>query len=169
VKTESERLEVPPQGGERELLEAFLDFHRDTLEWKCSGLTQARLKEATSPPSPLTLLGLLRHLAEAEHYWFDTVLVGSAQPAIYGGENPWYELDKYSVDDVVGRWKQTCASSRRNVATVPSCDHPATHARFWDGETVNLRWILIHMIEEYVRHNGHADLLRERIDGETGE
>lgn len=169
MSTHFERTEVPARGGERELLEAFLDFHRQTLEWKCSGLTPDQLKNAASPPSPLTLLGLVRHLSEAEHYWFDTVLLGGSQSAVYGDEDPWSELDTHTVDEVFRRWKQSCDASRRNVASVPSCDHPAGRARFWDGETVTLRWILIHMIEEYARHNGHADFLRERIDGETGE
>ncbi len=169
MKAGSERTEVPPRSGEREMLGAFLDFHRDTMEWKCSGLTSAQLKDPASPPSPLTLLGLLRHLAEAEHYWFDTLLVGGSKPAVYEGASPWDELDAYTVDEVIRRWKQTCETSRRNVASVPSCDQAAALGRFWDGELVNLRWILIHMIEEYARHNGHADLLRERIDGARGD
>jgi uncharacterized damage-inducible protein DinB len=167
--TDFERIEPPARGSERELLEAFLDFHRQTLEWKCSGLTPEQLKDAASPPSHLTLLGLLRHLAEAEHLWFDTVLLGGPGSAIYEDEDPWDELDKYSVDEVVRRWKQTCETSRRNVSSVPSFDHPAGRARPWDGETVTLRWIMLHMIEEYARHNGHADFLRERVDGESGE
>jgi uncharacterized damage-inducible protein DinB len=169
VITDSERIEPPPRGSERELLEAFLDFQRQTLEWKCSGLTPQQLKAAMSPPSPLTLLGLLRHLAEAERYWFDSVLLGGSGSSNYEGEDIWEDLDRHSVEEVVRRWKQACDTSRRNASSIPSLDHPASRPRFWDQETVNLRWIMIHLVEEYARHNGHADFLRERIDGETGE
>ena len=169
MSTAIQRIDPPPRGSERELLEAFLESHRQTLEWKCAGLTPDQLKDTASPPSPLTLLGLLRHLAEVEHYWFATVLLGGPESDIYEGEDEWGDLDRHSVEEIVGRWKQTCETSRRNVASIPSLDHPASRARSWDGETVSLRWIMIHMIEEYARHNGHADFLRERIDGQTGE
>jgi uncharacterized damage-inducible protein DinB len=169
VSTDINRIDPPPRGNERELLEAFLDFHRQTLEWKCSGLTPEQLKAAASPPSPLTLLGLLRHCAEVEHYWFDFILLGSPDPVVYEGEDLWSDLDRHSVEEVVHRWEQACQTSRQNVSSLPSLDHPAGRPRHWDGETVTLRWIMIHAIEEYARHNGHADFLRERIDGATGE
>jgi uncharacterized damage-inducible protein DinB len=169
VTSDFERIDVPARGSERELLGAFLDFHRQTLEWKCAGLTPEQLKAAVSSPSPLTLLGLLRHLTEAEQYWFDVVLLGGSGPGVYEGEDPWVDLDRHSVEEVTRRWQQTCETSRQNAASVASLDDLAARHRFWDGETVTLRWIMIHMIEEYARHNGHADFLRERIDGETGE
>jgi uncharacterized damage-inducible protein DinB len=120
------------------------------------------------PPSPLSLLGLLRHMTEVEDYWFHTVLLGAPDTAIYEGEDCWNDLDRHSVEEVLDRWRLACEASRRNVASVASLDRLSGRPR-WDGETVTLRWIMIHMIEEYARHNGHADFLRERIDGQTGE
>ncbi len=169
MSADFQRTAPPAKGSERELLEAFLDYHRQTLEWKCSGLTPDQLKTAAVPPSPMTLLGLLRHLAGAERYWFDTVLLGGSGSAVYDGEDPWDDLNKHDADEVLRRWKQTCATSRRNASSAPTLDQPAARPRPWDRETVTLRWIMIHLIEEYARHNGHADVLRERIDGETGE
>ena len=150
-------------------MDTFLESHRQTLEWKCSGLTPEQLKSAVCPPSPLTLLGLLRHMTEVEDYWFHTVLLGAPDRAIYEGEDCWRVLNRHSVEEVLGRWKEACEASRRNAASVASLDHLSGQPRSWDGETVTLRWILIHMIEEYARHNGHADFLRERIDGRVGQ
>jgi uncharacterized damage-inducible protein DinB len=156
------------------MLNAFLDSHRDTLEWKCSGLTSDQLKEAAAPPSPLTLLGLLRHMAEVEYDWFESLLLNRDEHiGLFSPEGSprgeWTELDSHPAEDVLREWKQTCEISRRNVASIPELDALAARPRFWDKEAVTLRWMMIHMIEEYARHNGHADFLRERIDGETGE
>jgi|SRR5450759_2042158 len=172
---DGERTEVPLNGDERAMLNAFLDWQRETLEWKCSGLTPEQLKEAGSPPSPLTLLGLLRHLTEVEYFWLENILLDrSGHLGVYSGqENPadgdraWTDLDSHPAGDVVHKWKETCEASRCNAASLRDLDSPA--ARLWDGEPVNLRWITVHMIREYARHTGHADLLRERIDGATGE
>jgi hypothetical protein len=169
MSEEAYRQDPPPRGDERELLTAFLDFQRGTLEWKCSALTQEQLVRVASPPSSITLLGLLRHLAGAEKYWFLTVLMGRDAPSVYPGEDAWEDLTTHSPEEVLRRWKGACETSRRNVASIASFDLPAARPRFWDEETVNLRWIMIHLIEEYARHVGHADLLRERIDGRTGE
>jgi hypothetical protein len=166
---------VPLNGDERAMLNAFLDAQRDTLEWKCSGLTVEQLKEAALPPSSLTLLGLLRHLTEVEYFWMEGILLGEGSHlGMYSGQmNPaegdraWTELDNNSADEVMRNWKDACASSRRNAASLPDLDAPAAYP--WDGQPVTLRWITVHMIREYGRHLGHADLLRERIDGATGE
>jgi Protein of unknown function (DUF664) len=171
---QSERVEVPPRAREQEMLEAFLDLHRDTLEWKCSGLTEPQLKEAASPPSTLTLLGLLRHATLVERLWFEAVLQGKPMRTdLYLSEedpdSDFNDLESNSSGEVLRAWKQTCDVSRRNVAGVGDLDFVAPKPRFWDNETVTLRWIMIHMIEEHARHNGHADLIRERVDGETGE
>ena len=83
------------------------------------------------------------------------------------GDRAWTDLDSHSVDDVMQRWKEACEASRRNAASLPDLDAAAAH--LWDNEPVSLRWITVHMIREYARHTGHADLLRERIDGATGE
>jgi hypothetical protein len=169
------RTEVPLNGDERAMLNAFLDAQRDTLEWKCSGLTPQQMKEAALPPSRLTLLGLLRHLTEVEYFWFEAILLdkgshlglysGEANPA--EGERAWTDLESHSADDVLQTWRDACATSRQNAASLRDLDTAATHP--WDGEPVTLRWITVHMIREYARHTGHADLLRERIDGATGE
>lgn len=172
---DGERTEVPLSGDERAMLNAFLDAQRDTLEWKCSGLTPEQLKEAASPPSPLTLLGLLRHLTEVEYFWLEYILVNKASHlGMYSGQgNPvdgdraWTDLDSHPAEDVLQHWKEACATTRRNAASLPDLDAPA--ACLWDNEPVNLRWITVHMIREYARHTGHADLLREQIDGATGE
>jgi uncharacterized damage-inducible protein DinB len=157
------------------MLNAFLDAQRDTLEWKCSGLTPEQLKEAASPPSSLTLLGLLRHLTEVEYFWMEGILLGKGSHlGMYSGQmNPaegdraWTDLDSHSADEVMRNWKAACEASRRNVASLPSLDAPAAH--LWDDELVTLRWITMHMIREYARHTGHADILREAVDGRVGE
>ena len=173
--TDGQRTEVPLNGDERTMLNAFLDSQRDTLEWKCSGLTPEQLKEAASPPSRLTLLGLLRHLTEVEYFWLEGVLLGEeSHLGMYSGEaNPvegdraWTDLESRPVEAVMQNWKEACEASRRNAASLPSLEDAAAHQ--WDEGPVNLRWITVHMIREYARHTGHADLLRERIDGATGE
>jgi hypothetical protein len=172
---DGERTEVPLNGDERAMLNAFLDAQRDTLEWKCSGLTSEQLKEAASPPSPLTLLGLLRHLTEVEYFWLEYILLGEASNlGMYSGQgNPvegirsWTDLESRPVEEVMQNWRHACEAARRNAATLSDLD--AAAAVLWDDEPVNLRWITVHMIREYARHTGHADFLRERIDGATGE
>lgn len=172
---DGERTEVPLNGDERVMLNAFLDAQRATLAWKCSGLTPEQLKEAASRPSPLTLLGLLRHLTEVEYFWMEGVLLGKGNNlGLYSGQvNPaegdraWTDLDSHSADEVLQNWKEACDASRRNAASLPDLDAIASHQ--WDNQPVTLRWITVHMIREYARHVGHADLLRERIDGATGE
>jgi hypothetical protein len=157
------------------MLNAFLDAQRDTLEWKCSSLTSEQLKEAAVPPSPMSLLGLLRHLTEVEYFWLEGMLLGKGSHlGLYSGQaNPaegdraWTDLESHSVDDVMQNWKEACEASRRNAASLSNLDTAAAYP--WDNQPVTLRWITVHMIREYARHTGHADLLRERIDGATGE
>ncbi len=169
------RTEVPLSGDERTMLNAFLDAQRDTLEWKCTGLAPEQMKHAASPPSPLTLLGLLRHLTEVEYFWMEYILLDKASNlGMYSGRgNPaegdraWTDLESSPVDGVMRSWEQACEASRRNAASLPDINAPAAH--LWDDEPVTLRWITVHLIREYARHTGHADLLRERIDGATGE
>jgi uncharacterized damage-inducible protein DinB len=173
--TDDGRTEVPLNGDERVMLDAFLDAQRETLERKCSNLTPEQLREAASPPSSLTLLGLLRHLTEVEYFWMEGILLGEGSHlGLYSGQmNPaegdraWTDLDSHSADEVMRNWKAACDAARRNAASLPTLDAPAAYP--WDGEPVTLRWITVHMIREYARHTGHADLLRERIDGATGE
>ncbi|HLJ67313.1 MAG TPA: DUF664 domain-containing protein [Chloroflexota bacterium] len=169
------RTDVPLNGDERVMLNAFLDSQRDTLQWKCSALTPAQLMEAATPPSRLTLLGLLRHLTEVEYFWLELILTGNAaHRGLYSGEtNPadgdraWTDLNSQPADQVMQNWKDACETSRCNAGSLPDLDTPAAYP--WDGQPVTLRWITVHMIREYSRHIGHAHLLRERIDGATGE
>jgi uncharacterized damage-inducible protein DinB len=157
--------------GEREMLESWLDFHRATLAWKCEGLTPEQLREQSAPPSNLSLLGLVRHLAETERGWFRQVLGGEDVPDLYvTPEDEDAEFTGAVTADVAASfadWQTECELARKAVAAAPSLDVLA--AKPTRSGTATLRWIMVHMIEEYARHNGHADLLRERIDGATGD
>jgi uncharacterized damage-inducible protein DinB len=153
------------------MLDTWLDFHRATLLMKCSGLDDGQLKTRSVPPSSLSLLGLVRHMTEVERGWFRRVLLDEdAPPLYYAGDNEDGDFDDVEQADVAADFAahraevQTC---RAAAAVHPDLD--AVGKRKRHGEDVSLRWIYVHMIEEYARHNGHADLLRERIDGATGD
>ncbi|HEX5493566.1 MAG TPA: DinB family protein [Mycobacteriales bacterium] len=156
-------------GGEREMLNAWLDWHRATLAHKCDGLSDEQLHEHSALPSALSLLGLVRHMAEVERNWFRRVLTGEAVPLIYSPDWDFqaaYDVTGADVAEAFDTWRAECDTSRRAESSALSLDVAGS---LRNGESVSLRWIMIHMIEEYARHNGHADLLRERIDGVTGE
>ena len=162
-----ERVVPAPVAAEREMLDAWLDFQRDTLALKCDGLTGEQLRERAVPPSSLSLLGLVRHMAEGERQWFAMVLGGEQVPYhYYTDDNPEaeFDVDDADVAEAFGTWRAECAGARARAAAAPSLDATGTQ----DGKDFSLRWIMVHMIEEYARHNGHADLLRERIDGAVG-
>ena len=165
-----ERIDPPLVAQEREMLDAWLDYHRATLAVKCEGLTDDQLRAKAVPPSSLSLLGLVRHMGEVERSWFRRVLSGEqAPPRYYSDENPDGDFDDVAdavVADAFGYWRDECAYARERVAAAPSLDVTGTGRQ---GEGYSLRWIMVHMIEEYARHNGHADLLRERIDGTVGD
>jgi len=165
-----ERIDPPLVAQEREMLDAWLDYHRATLAVKCEGLTDDQLRARAVPPSSLSLLGLVRHMGEVERSWFRRVLSGEqAPPRYYSDENPDGDFDDVAgagVAEAFGYWRDECAHARERVAAAPSLDVTGTGR---DGERYSLRWIMVHMIEEYARHNGHADLLRERIDGAVGD
>jgi uncharacterized damage-inducible protein DinB len=119
------------------------------------------------PPSSLSLLGLIRHMAEGERQWFRIVLAGKPESYhYYTDEEPEAEFDVEDADvaEAFETWRSECADARSVVAATPSLDSTGSQ----EGKDYSLRWIMIHMIEEYARHNGHADLLRERIDGTVG-
>jgi uncharacterized damage-inducible protein DinB len=168
---EKGRRDPPFQADERTMLNAWLDFHRATLLVKCDGLSDDQLRTRSVPPSPLTLLGLVRHMTEVERSWFRRVLAGEDAPPLYCTEaNP--DGDFLDVDDVdVPAAFRALADEvdycRRLSARYDDLDTVGTWRR--RGQQVSLRWIFNHMIEEYARHNGHADFLRERIDGATGD
>ncbi|MEV4941646.1 DinB family protein [Streptomyces zaomyceticus] len=163
------RTSVPYTGDERATLTAMLDFQRDTLALKCSGLTPDQLRARAVGPSTLSLLGLVRHLAEVERGWFRNTLNGERSQSTWTppGSTDWadFDVDEADVDEAFTIWREECARSRAIVAAAESLDVTGTH----EGETYSVRYVLAHMIEEYARHNGHADLLRERLDGTTGE
>jgi uncharacterized damage-inducible protein DinB len=163
------RTDPPYVAGERAMLDAWLDYHRATLAWKCEGLDDAQLRQRAVPPSSLSLLGLVRHMAEVERNWFRRVLGGEDAPGIYWTDDDpdgdFDNVDTADVQEAFATWRAECEHARRAAAAAPSLE--ATGLR--RGETVSLRWILVHMIEEYARHNGHADLIRESVDGLTGE
>lgn len=163
-----ERIRPDSALGERALLDAWLDYHRATLARKCEGLTDGQLRMRSVPPSTMSLLGLVRHMVDVERHWFRIVLDDEAIEQRYWG-NPGPDDDFDRVDDAVvaddlAAWHEECAVARDRAAA-HDLDDVAADAR----KPVTLRWILTHMIEEYARHNGHADLLRECVDGATGD
>jgi uncharacterized damage-inducible protein DinB len=163
------RTATPGTVDERATLTSFLDFQRDTLAWKCSGLTDEQLALRAVEPSGISLLGLLRHMTGVERSWFERVIAGEkTEPAYYSEEKPnddFDALETHSVAEVYADWQSACARSREITAARPLEFGGSTQS----GEICSLRWVLAHMIEEYARHNGHADLIRERIDGSVGE
>jgi len=164
-----ERIEPGYLADEREMLTSWLDYHRATLAMKCAGLRPDQLRLAAVPPSDLSLLGLVRHLADVERSWFRRTMAGEdAAPIYYTDQEPDGEfvVDDAEPAEAFVRWRQECEHSRRITAAISSLDTAGRQRR---GYHVSLRWVLVHMIEEYARHNGHADLIRERLDGATGD
>jgi hypothetical protein len=163
-----ERVDPPLEGDELATLVGFLEYHRQTLLVKCAGLNDEQLRRRAVPPSTLSLLGLVRHLSEVERGWFQRGVLGDEAPPLYWTEsNRDGDFDDVDNAEVVGAFDEfahECARSREILAT---CSLDDTFVR--RGETISIRWLLAHLIEEYARHNGHADLLREAIDGVTGE
>ncbi|CAL9364596.1 hypothetical protein SUDANB58_00725 [Streptomyces sp. enrichment culture] len=170
--TTTERREPAQNADERTMLEGWLDYHRQTLAHKCEGLTDAQLRAAAVEPSELSLMGLVRHMAEVERSWFRRVLAGEAAgPIHYGDEDPDGEFHPTEADtwqDAYATWQGEIAAARRHAAGFGLDDLSRGRNRS-TGEPYSLRWIYTHMVEEYARHNGHADLIRERIDGATGD
>ncbi|WP_216205115.1 DinB family protein [Amycolatopsis aidingensis] len=166
--TAGTRADVPRTGDEREILTTFLDWHRETFALKCADVDPERLSEQGVPPSGLSLHGLVRHLAGVERWWFRIQFAGESVPMLYySDDDPEQDFDR--LDGDVGEaftvWRAECGRSREIVAGA-SLDRMGVTRRA--GEPFSLRWLLVHMTTEYARHNGHADLLRERIDGATG-
>jgi uncharacterized damage-inducible protein DinB len=155
------------------MLAAFLDYHRATLLWKCEGLTAEQLKQRSVPPSTLSLLGLVRHLTDVERGWFRRGVGGEgdkAPPLFDYDSDPEADFDQADAADAadtIEAYRAEIELCRQAVARADSLDAPIGRREGRDGPTV--RWVLCHMLEEYARHNGHADLLRQAIDGATGE
>lgn len=163
------RVEPPHLGDERDLLCSFLDWHRTTFELKCTGIASDRLSERAVPPSSLSLHGLLRHLAGAERWWFRIQFAGEDVPLLhYSDDDPDQDFDRLDGDvaEAFEVWRAECRRSRQIVAAAASLEQTGISRR--TGEPFSLRWLMLNLIAEYSRHNGHADLLRESIDGATG-
>ena len=152
--------------GERDMLEGWLEFHRVTLLLKCEGLDDGRRKRRPVESSRLSLHGLVRHMAEVERGWFRKTLAQEPLPSIWDPDNE--DLDLFPLGDAdweadLACWQAECEASRA-VAAARSLDDTGLRR----GQPCSLRWIYTHMIEEYARHNGHADLIRELVDGRVG-
>ncbi len=165
-----ERAMPPLDADERACLESWLDFYRCTLAQKCDGLKEDQLREASVAPSPITLLGLVQHMAEVERNWFRRVLAQEAAPPIFSPDadpeatDGGFDLaEGAAYDKALPIWQAEMDRARKNCAA-----HALEDTSPFLGGQVTLRWIYTHMIAEYARHCGHADLIRERIDGRTG-
>ncbi|HEV2255502.1 MAG TPA: DinB family protein [Streptosporangiaceae bacterium] len=152
-------------GGERQVLETFLDLYRDILKRKLTGLSDQQIRQR-HVRSQTTLGGLAKHLAAVEREWFQVVLAGRSEDEL-GAPPPgdgWTLSSDDTAETLLAGYERACADSRRAAAGL-SLDHCVPHPRL--GQ-VSLRWIYVHMIEESARHAGHADILREQTDGATG-
>jgi uncharacterized damage-inducible protein DinB len=158
--------------GERATLLDYLRAYRLALELKCADLDAAQLARRSVPPSTMSLLGLVRHMADVERNWFRRVMAGADAPPLYWSDDvpdaDWLGAvaDQAVVDDAWRAWREEVVFAQKFVADSPDLGIKGTMK---DGSTVALREVLVHMIEEYARHCGHADLLRERIDGRVGQ
>lgn len=168
------RIDPPETGTELEQLTRYLDFQRETILLKAAGLDQEQLAQP-HPPSTLTLGGLLNHLALVEDSWFRVRFAGLPDDDLWAGHDwdadPDYELRtaaEVEPDELRRRYEQACARSREVVAAARDLDQLSVQPR-GNGAPFQLRWVLLHLIEETARHAGHADLLREAIDGTVGE
>jgi uncharacterized damage-inducible protein DinB len=163
------RPDPPMVASDRESLRGWLDFHRATLAWKCDGLDDDELRRRSMPPSALSLLGLVRHMAEVERHWFRRVIAGRTIAHVWSEE--WnfqaaYDARHSTRAEAFGAWESEIEVARSIERDVTSLDRQF-HVEAWDCDAT-LRTVLLHLIHDYARHNGHADLLREGIDGVVG-
>lgn len=172
------RVDPPGQAGEVETLLAYLRYHRDTFRWKTGGLTREQLAMSL-PPSDMTLGGMIKHLALVEVGWFHEFFGGGDEL------EPWASVDW--ANDPDWEWRTALDDSPAQLSEIYErcvglADSAIAQAAPGEGlgalsaksggepkQSMTLRWIVTHMIEEYARHNGHADLIRQSIDGDTGE
>ncbi|MBT2528625.1 DinB family protein [Streptomyces sp. ISL-99] len=160
------RKHVPFTGGEKESLQVSLDRHRDAVLWKLDGLDDEQLRRPMTP-SGTSLLGLVKHLASVEYGWFCTTFGRESEPLWFDpfkGEDI-VVADGESTSDIVEFYGRARAAADRAMAELDL----DTLGTSWSGNTVSMRWVLIHMLEDTVRHAGHMDILRELIDGATGD
>jgi uncharacterized damage-inducible protein DinB len=164
------RIDPPTIAAERELLQGFLDFHRQTLLLKVADLSAEDLVRRSVEPSSMSLIGLVRHLTEVEQYWFKSALAGEVVPDRYWtAEHPDGDFDLVDPAQVANDLQTHAAAVQESDEIAARYGLDDTFRRPNRDEEYSLRYLYIHLIEEYARHNGHADLLRERIDGSTGE
>jgi uncharacterized damage-inducible protein DinB len=164
------RVRPPGAADERTQLVGWLDMQRAVIRWKCEGLTEADAHRSVLPSSPhLTMAGLVSHMRWVEHCWFEVLLLG--RPA----EGPQFDdgpeaadmmVEGVPLSQLLDEYERQCAVSNESVAGL-SLDEMGRHPQYGAGE-VSLRWMLLHMIEETARHAGHADAVRELLDGRTG-
>ncbi|MFI5803062.1 DinB family protein [Streptomyces sp. NPDC051561] len=170
MNTGDDRPAPPLRGDERETLRAFLEFHRATLAMKCAGLTDEELRAQSSPPSTLSLLGLVRHMAEVERNWFRRVINQEVDlPLVWSDKGDFqeaYDASKSTREEAFTAWEAEVEHSRRIEREAASLDVTGYFGR-WEQD-VSLRLVMVHLLHEYARHNGHADFLREGIDGVVG-
>ena len=166
-----QRAEPDKTSEERAMLDQWLDYHRATLRQKCTGINDHQLRTASCPPSNLTLLGLVRHLTDVERGWFLRGVarrtVQQVPPLYYSDEDPEGDienLDSRSTQAVFDAYDEAIRDIRAAIAGA-ELDQTFNNG----GVPCSVRWVYLHMIEEYARHNGHADLIREAIDGTTGD
>jgi uncharacterized damage-inducible protein DinB len=167
--TTDNRVGPPNFGSERDMLRGFLDYHRATLAMKCDGLTDVKLRQQSMPPSTLSLLGLVRHMAEVERAWFRRVFEDNDAPMVWSDEIDFqaaYDASASTRAEAFAAWEAEVETSRRIERAAESLDL-AGHQPRW-GEDVSLRMVMVHVLLEYGRHNGHADFLREGVDGVVG-
>jgi uncharacterized damage-inducible protein DinB len=165
----TERPDPPSSGDERVMMRTFLDFHRATLAMKCDGLSDEQLRRQSMPPSTLSLLGLVRHMAEVERAWFRRVINGEDIPLVWSPDGNYqasYDAGDATRSEAFAAWQAEVEQSRRIEEQAGSLDLTFYNDRW--GEDVSLRLVMLHMMHEYARHNGHADLIREGIDGTVG-
>jgi len=174
---EQGRPEPPLASDETETLVGFLEFQRATFAWKCSGLDADGLK-ATVSTSTMTLGGMLKHLAYYEDYWFSHRMRGNEHQTLWDDGNwdadpdwEWNSARDDSPEGLHAVWQDAVSRSRDLLSETLADGGLGQRARrsLPDGRVPSVRWIVVHMIEEYARHNGHADLIRESVDGLTGE
>ena len=174
------RTRPPLAADEATMLRAWLDFHRDTLRWKVAGLTQDQLAR-TLPPSTMTLGGMMKHLALVESNWFEVVMTGAeTMMAPFDAVDwdadrdwDWHSAAADTPEQLLAIFDRAVARADAIIDAAlggpDGLDTPSIRQSRLRNEPYSLRWILVHMIEEYARHNGHADLIRESIDGRTGD
>ena len=165
-----DRADPPDIADERPALQGWLDYHRATLRWKCAGLSGEQLVVRPLASSTLSLLGLVRHMAEVERAWFRRRLGGEGDLGLLYCSDEFPDGD-FDLTDPAAAEADFAAFAAECAAADDAARERSLDDTFLSrsGRTLDLRWVYLHMIEEYARHNGHADLLRELIDGVTGD